>query len=64
MDLFDADIDFVKVPDEGIRIGNSSIIPRRVRHPGGCFSYKVEENNRSVIFSTDTELRESDFEKK
>ncbi len=63
MDLFDADIDFVKVPVEGIRIGSGRVVPRAVRHPGGCFSYKVVEDNKSMIFSTDTELRESDFEK-
>ncbi len=63
MDLFDADVHFVKIPDNGIKIGNSKVIPRAVRHPGGCFSYKITENNKNVIFSTDTELRESDFEK-
>ncbi len=63
MDMFEASVNFVKIPEHGIRIGNARIIPRVVRHPGGCYSYKVIENGKSVIFSTDTELRDTDFEK-
>jgi phosphoribosyl 1,2-cyclic phosphodiesterase len=63
MDFFDASVDFVKIPEQGVMIGNSRIIARPVKHPGGCNSYKVIENGKSMIFSTDTELREGDFEK-
>jgi len=34
---------------------------RAMNHPGGCFSYALEEDGVKVIYSTDTELREEDF---
>jgi len=30
-------------------------------HPNGSFAYKIEENSKSFIYSTDTELRQEDF---
>ncbi|MBI9100837.1 MAG: MBL fold metallo-hydrolase [Spirochaetales bacterium] len=54
---------FHTVTGDCMRLGNATISWRRVKHPGGCFAYKIEENGRSFIFSTDTELRKKDFEK-
>ncbi|MCP5515241.1 MAG: MBL fold metallo-hydrolase [Spirochaetales bacterium] len=61
MDLFSAKINYVVLPPEGISFGKAKLTYRGVNHPGGCFSYKVSENGRNFIFSTDTELREGDF---
>jgi ribonuclease BN (tRNA processing enzyme) len=36
---------------------------RALNHPGGCYSYRVEEKGRSVVYATDTELTEADFQK-
>ena len=58
---FKAKINFVTIPPEGIRLGSAKITHRAVNHPGGCFAYRVTENNKNMVFSTDTELRESDF---
>jgi phosphoribosyl 1,2-cyclic phosphodiesterase len=32
-----------------------------MNHPGGCYSYAIEEDGVKAIYSTDTELREEDF---
>ena len=46
-----------------IHIGNTRIGWHRVRHPGGCVAYSIRDNQKKIIFSTDTELRPQDFEK-
>ncbi len=35
----------------------------RRHHPGGCYAYCVEERGRRIVYSTDTELSEKDFER-
>lgn len=54
---------YVPIPDGEFTIGSATIAWRRMKHPGGSISYKISEGDRSFIFSTDTELREKDFEK-
>ena len=34
-----------------------------MNHPGGCYSYAIEEDGVRAIYSTDTELREADFQR-
>jgi phosphoribosyl 1,2-cyclic phosphodiesterase len=54
---------FVVLDDEPVRIGRGVVSWRRHKHPGGAFAYRIEEGGKAFIFSTDTELREADFEK-
>ena len=61
MDAFGAKLFFHQIADEPVRISGAEIRWRRVKHPGGCFSYKISENGKDFIFSTDTELTERDF---
>ncbi len=63
MDMFSKNVHFNVLDNNSIHIGNSKINWRRMKHPGGSFSYKIEEDFRTMIFSTDTELQNSDFEK-
>ncbi len=63
MDVLRARLDFVRVGEEGVRVGPSRILPRRMNHPGGCWSYNVLGEGKKVIYSTDTELRPADFER-
>lgn len=50
--------------EECFTIGKTKITWNRVRHPGGCVSYAVSEaGGKKVIFSTDTELRQKDFDR-
>jgi phosphoribosyl 1,2-cyclic phosphodiesterase len=63
MDVMNAHIDFQVLKTAPLRIGCADIFWRPVKHPGGCQSYKIVEENKSMIFSTDTELTERDFHK-
>ena len=48
---------------EPLAIGGVSIAFRAMNHPGGCYSYRIEEKGLKVIYATDTELTEADFRK-
>ncbi|MCL2793501.1 MAG: MBL fold metallo-hydrolase [Spirochaetaceae bacterium] len=61
IDQFRAKINYVTIPPEGVTLGNAKVTCRAVNHPGGCYAYKITENDKSLVFSTDTELREADF---
>lgn len=54
---------FVVLEKDPIRIGEGVVTWRRHKHPGGAVAYRIEEAGKAFIFSTDTELEESDFEK-
>lgn len=36
---------------------------RKMNHPGDCYSYRIQTGNKVIIYSTDTELSQADFEK-
>jgi len=58
-----ANIEFKTLEKQPFKVGRGEVTWRKMKHPGGCVSYQVKENGKRVIFSTDTELSESDFEK-
>ena len=63
IDSFSKNVNYTVLTGDNIKIANSIISWRKMKHPGGSFSYKIEENLKNIIFSTDTELQDSDFEK-
>ncbi len=54
---------FFVLKDEPVVEGGVSVSHRLMNHPGGCYSYKIEEKGRKVIYATDTELTEADFQR-
>jgi phosphoribosyl 1,2-cyclic phosphodiesterase len=42
-------------------MGGLSISYKSMNHPGGCYSYLVNNGKRRVIYATDTELTTADF---
>jgi len=52
---------FIELEGSGMHITDSHIAWRRMKHPGGCFSYKVTCNGKSVIIATDSEITEKEF---
>jgi len=54
---------FVVLKDEKVTIGPGVVSWRRHKHPGGAVAYRIEDDGGACIFSTDTELQESDFQK-
>lgn len=60
---FGAKLEFVhlKPEDSTISIGSSTISWHKVNHPGGCIAFKLAENGKKIVYSTDTELTADDF---
>ena len=63
MDDINANMNFGQSVDSPREIGTAHISFRKMKHPGSSYSYKVSENGKSMIFSTDTELSHKDFNK-
>ncbi|HAE21560.1 MAG TPA: MBL fold metallo-hydrolase [Spirochaetaceae bacterium] len=63
LDAMGARKEFVQLHGEGVRVGGVRIHYRSMSHPGGCYSYALEEGGRKVIYSTDTELDAKDFDR-
>ncbi len=63
MDVMAAPREFVVLDGGGVRIGDVKVRYRAMNHPGGCYSYLLEEAGKKVIYATDTELQQSDFDK-
>ncbi len=63
IDVFHKDISYNHLKGNSLKLGNAVISWKRMKHPGGVFSYKIEEYGKTLIFSTDTELSDKDFEK-
>jgi phosphoribosyl 1,2-cyclic phosphodiesterase len=61
MDVMAAQKEFRVLGGESVAVGGVVISHRSMNHPGGCFSYAIEEGGVKAIYSTDTELREEDF---
>jgi phosphoribosyl 1,2-cyclic phosphodiesterase len=61
MDVMSAQKEFRVLDGEPILVGGVRISYRPMNHPGGCYSYAIEEAGVKAIYSTDTELREEDF---
>ncbi len=61
MDVMAAAKNFRILGGDPVSIGGVRISYRAMNHPGGCYSYLIEEGGIRAIYSTDTELREEDF---
>jgi phosphoribosyl 1,2-cyclic phosphodiesterase len=61
MDVMAAQKEFCVLGGEPVALGGVKISYRAMNHPGGCYSYAVEEDGVKAIYSTDTELQEEDF---
>ena len=61
MDVMSADKEFRILSGDPVSVGKVKISYRAMNHPGGCYSYAIEESGIRAIYSTDTELREEDF---
>ena len=63
LDIMAAELKFHVLAEQRCRISGAEVSWRKMKHPGGCRSYSVREGGRKLIFSTDTELSEADFER-
>lgn len=49
-------------PDVPFDVEGVKIVAHKMCHPGGSYSYSVEQNGRKVVYATDIELKKEDFE--
>ncbi|HUW41217.1 MAG TPA: MBL fold metallo-hydrolase [Rectinemataceae bacterium] len=63
MDLMASAKRFTVLDGNPVRVGAVEVRYREMHHPGGCYSYQIREGGLKIIYSTDTELREDDFQR-
>lgn len=63
-DQLPAHFKFVTLTEEEmpLKIGSARIHWIKRNHPQPCYAYRIEEKKKVFIFSTDTELKQRDFE--
>jgi phosphoribosyl 1,2-cyclic phosphodiesterase len=64
MDAMPASLRFVYLQGESVRIGGAEVRWKRMNHPGGAFAYRVTENGKSVVFATDSEVTDREFQQR
>jgi len=64
MDAMQAELRFVYLQGECVRIGDAEVRWKRMNHPGGSFAYKITEKGKSVIFATDSEVTDREFQQR
>jgi phosphoribosyl 1,2-cyclic phosphodiesterase len=45
-----------------VQIGNLEVLSKSVRHPGGSYSYKLSQNGKTFIFTSDAEFNIDEME--
>jgi phosphoribosyl 1,2-cyclic phosphodiesterase len=56
-----AEMRFHVLNGSAVKKGGVEVRYRKMNHPGGCYSYRVEEAGLKAVYSTDTELTDADF---
>lgn len=46
---------FYQVTEAPLKIGDFTIYARRINHPQGCLSFRIENSKKSFVYATDTE---------
>jgi phosphoribosyl 1,2-cyclic phosphodiesterase len=59
LETMSADVQFVQLEDnEPAEIGEFSVSTIALRHPGGSYSYRIEQNGRAFVYATDAEYKD------
>jgi phosphoribosyl 1,2-cyclic phosphodiesterase len=64
MDAMQAELRFVYLRGESARLGTAEIRWKRMNHPGGSFAYRITDGGKSVIFATDSEVTDREFQQR
>ncbi|MBW2622813.1 MAG: MBL fold metallo-hydrolase [Deltaproteobacteria bacterium] len=51
-----ADIEFVKITDQKIELGDTTIRCKEMLHPGRSYSYRIEAEGKVFVYATDSEF--------
>jgi len=64
MDVMPASLKFVYLQGDRARVAGAEVQWKRMNHPGGAFAYRVTEKGRSVVFATDAEITDREFQQR
>ena len=64
MDAMQAELRFVYLQGESVRVGGAEIRWKRMNHPGGSFAYRVSDAGKTVVFATDAEITDREFQQR
>jgi phosphoribosyl 1,2-cyclic phosphodiesterase len=64
MDAMQAEMSFVYLTGESIRVGEAEIRWKRMNHPGGSFAYRISSRGKSLVFATDAEVTDREFQQR
>jgi phosphoribosyl 1,2-cyclic phosphodiesterase len=64
MEAMPATLRFAYLQGESASIGGAEVRWKRMNHPGGAFAYKIVENGKSVIYATDSEVTDREFQQR
>jgi len=61
---FTKQIEYIHLKEDTIIpvVDNVTVMSKRMYHPGGSFSYSFSENKHKIIYASDVELQQKDFE--
>jgi phosphoribosyl 1,2-cyclic phosphodiesterase len=62
MDVMGADKRFIRLRGEKVRVGNADVFWKEMNHPGSSYAYKIIEDGRTIVFATDSEVTDSEFQ--
>lgn len=57
LDDMGADIQFVTIPKEGLKIDDLKVDAVVLHHPGGSWAYRVRSRNKTLVYATDGEYQ-------
>jgi ribonuclease BN (tRNA processing enzyme) len=57
-----AKLAFVHLAKAPVRIGGAEISWMRMNHPGGSWAYRIREGGKSLVFATDSEVTDREFQ--
>jgi len=58
LETMSADLQFVQLGEGAkVNIGEFTVSSIPLRHPGGSYSYKIEQNGRAFVYATDAEYK-------
>jgi phosphoribosyl 1,2-cyclic phosphodiesterase len=62
MDAMHADVRFTRLAGEMVKVGGAEVYWKQMNHPGTSYAYKIVEDGKSVIFATDSEVTDREFQ--
>jgi len=58
LDAMHADKNFFKIrDDETFYLNDVSVYIKKMPHPGGSYAYRIEQNDKAIVFTSDCEFR-------